>query len=135
MQVIVWLIIGAVLGGGFVRYAYTFKWGTRAFLGYGLLAVATVYVALALFASPPDGWVVVEITGVALYGTIGLLGIRGSYWWLFAGWIAHPVWDVGLHCLGSGASFVPAWYAITCASFDVVVAISIVAESGRLPSP
>ena len=42
-----------------------------------------------------------------------------------SGWMAHPVWDIGLHWFGKGTTFTPTWYAIACASFDWLVAAYI----------
>ena len=41
------------------------------------------------------------------------------------GWTVHPLWDIGLHLVGRRAAFTPAWYATTCASFDLLVAAYI----------
>lgn len=46
-------------------------------------------------------------------------------------WAAHPLWDVGLHLLGGGRDFAPAWYAIACISFDGVVALYLAFRCGR----
>ena len=63
-----------------------------------------------------------ELAGVGIYGTMALRGLRGSPWWLAAGWAAHPIWDVALHYFGPGGSFAPEGYTITCLSFDLLVA-------------
>jgi len=78
--------------------------------------------------------VVGELVGVAIFGGMGLLGLRGSPWWLAAGWAAHPIWDIALHYFGPGGSFAPEAYAITCLSFDLLVAgyIAIVYRLGLL---
>jgi hypothetical protein len=36
-----------------------------------------------------------------------------------------PSWDIGLHYLGPGTLFVPAWYPIACVSFDLLVAVYV----------
>ena len=53
---------------------------------------------------------------------MGLRGVRGSTWWLVAGWALYPVWKVALHFFGPGHAFAPETYTITCLSFDLVVA-------------
>ena len=77
--------------------------------------------------------------GVAVFGGIGLLGLRGSLWWIVAAWALHPLWDVGLHYLGPGRSFAPETYTIACLSFDLLVAayitIALGLSGGRRPAP
>lgn len=41
------------------------------------------------------------------------------------GWLAHPLWDVGLHLIAQGRDFTPSVYAIACLSFDLLVAAYI----------
>jgi hypothetical protein len=67
----------------------------------------------------------VELVQVIVFGTMALLGLRDSPWWLVAGWALHPIWDVGLHYWGPGSAFASEPYAIACVSFDWVVAIYI----------
>jgi len=63
---------------------------------------------------------------------MALLGLRGSPYWLAAGWALHPLWDVGLHYIGPGHSFAPMTYAIACISFDLVVAAYIAIAYGLI---
>ncbi len=63
------------------------------------------------------------MAGVVIYSGMGLTGLRGSLWWLVAGWALHPLWDMGLHYAGPGRSFAPILeYVIPCLSFGLVVA-------------
>nr|WP_318780372.1 DUF6010 family protein [Atlanticothrix silvestris] len=71
------------------------------------------------------GWIVIEVAGVGIYGLLALLGLRYSNWWLMLGWMAHPLWDIGLHLVNQGSVFTPAWYAIACVSFDLLIAMYI----------
>ena len=71
-------------------------------------------------------WILVELLQVVVFGTLALLGLRGSPYWLAAGWALHPFWDFLLHYLGPGHPFTPWTYAIACVSFDWLVAIYIV---------
>jgi hypothetical protein len=68
----------------------------------------------------------VELAQVIVFGTLALLGLRGSPYWIAAGWALHPFWDVVLHYIGPGNAFTPWTYAIACISFDWLVAIYIV---------
>jgi len=63
-------------------------------------------------------------------GAIALLGLRGSPWWLAAGWALHPLWDVVLHYVSPGHSFAPITYTIPCLSFDLLVAAYIAIACG-----
>ncbi len=56
------------------------------------------------------------------YGGLGVWGLFRSPVWLAAGWALHPVWDLGLHYFGPGHAFAPDAYAVTCLSFDLLVA-------------
>ncbi len=71
-------------------------------------------------------WTLIELTQVVVFGALALLGLRGSPYWLAAGWALHPIWDIVLHYLGPGNAFTPWTYAIACLSFDWLVAIYIV---------
>lgn len=59
---------------------------------------------------------------MVLFGPMGIAGIRESGWWLVGGWAMHRAWDIGLHYVRPGVSFVPAWYVIACVTFDLLVA-------------
>src|SRR4030095_13006718 len=63
---------------------------------------------------------------VVVFGTMALLGLRGSPYWLGAGWALHPLWDVLLHYIGPGEVFTPWTYAIACVSFDWLVVLYVV---------
>jgi hypothetical protein len=71
-------------------------------------------------------WTLVELLQVVVFGAMALLGLRGSPYWLAAGWALHPLWDVLLHYIGPGRVFTPWTYAIACLSFDWLVALYIV---------
>jgi Family of unknown function (DUF6010) len=104
----------------------------RAFLVILLFAAAGAYFGFAIGAGAGPGWTLVELMQVVIYGTMALLGFRGSPWWLAAGWALHPIWDVGLHYVGPGHSFAPWTYAVACISFDLVVAAYIAIAYGLI---
>lgn len=125
------LINGVVQASMLVAVAYLLSRYVRDIVGRSLLAfvlcgAALTYIWFALRAGEGVYWVAGEVAGVAIYGTMALLGLRGSPLWLAAGWAAHPVWDVALHYFGPGAAFAPMEYAITCLSFDLLVAAYVV---------
>jgi len=79
-------------------------------------------------------WTLVELAQVVVFGTLALLGLRGSPYWIAAGWALHPFWDYVLHYIGPGHSFTPWTYAIACISFDWLIAIYIVVAYGVVGS-
>jgi hypothetical protein len=98
----------------------------RSILAIVLIMAAGSYQGFAIMASNLLGtgpiWAPVELVGGVVFGTMALLGLRGSPWWLAAGWAAHPIWDIVLHYFGPGGSFAPESYVIGCLSFDLLIA-------------
>jgi hypothetical protein len=136
MMTAFWLLAGAFLGALWIGWVSGRKRGGRQVLAIGLLLAAAIYVAFAFaFGADSVDWVALESIGLLAFGCLGWLGIRGNVLWLAAGWGLHPLWDVGLHWHGPGAAVVPAWYAVACVSFDLVVAIYILAQPARSRSP
>jgi hypothetical protein len=112
---------------------------TRDIIGRSVLVIFLFVAAGAYFGFATLGrdlvntqpiWILVELAQVIVFGAIGLLGLRGSPYWLAAGWALHPFWDVVLHYMGPGHVFTPWTYAIACVSFDWLVAIYIVIAYG-----
>ncbi|NKX50784.1 hypothetical protein HER39_09445 [Arthrobacter deserti] len=99
----------------------------RAVLAFFLCAAGAMYVVFAVGAGAGTGWTLVELAQVLVLGTMALLGLRRSPYWLAAGWAIHPFWGVLLHLVGPGNHFAPASYAISCITWDWVVALYIVA--------
>ena len=140
------LIVGLLING--VAYAaifivvavllsrFTSEIVWRSFLVLFLFIAAGIYIVFALRAGESALWVVVETVGVAIFGGMALLGLRGSLWWIGAAWALHPLWDVVLHYLGPGRPFAPETYTIACLSFDLLVAayIAIAPKLGLLRS-
>ena len=112
---------------------------TRDIVGRSVLVIFLFIAAGAYFGFATSGrevlgtgqvWMLVELVQVVGFGTLALLGLRGSPYWLAAGWALHPFWDVVLHYVGPGHPFTPWTYAIACVSFDWLVAIYIVIAYG-----
>src|SRR5215212_10850538 len=112
---------------------------TRDIVGRSVLVIFLFIAAGAYFGFAIVGrevvdthpnWMLVELAQVVVFGTVALLGLRGSPYWLAAGWALHPFWDVVLHYIGPGHSFTPWTYAIACVSFDWLVAVYIVIAYG-----
>jgi hypothetical protein len=111
----------------------------RDIIGRSLLVIFLFIAAGAYFGFATLGrevvdtqpiWMLVELAQVIVFGTLALLGLRGSPYWIAAGWALHTFWDVVLHYIGPGHSFTPWTYAIACVSFDWLVAIYIVIAYG-----
>jgi hypothetical protein len=121
------LVEGAILAVPLIFIAFLLSRFIRDIIGRSLLviflfAAAGAYFGFALLAAPGPIWVLAELVQVIVFGAIALLGLRGSPWWLAAGWALHPLWDVVLHYVGPGHSFAPITYTIPCLSFDLLVA-------------
>lgn len=139
-QVFVGLLAeGAILAVPLIVIAFLLSRFTRDLVGRSLLVVfllaaAGAYFGFALLAAPGPIWVLAELVQVIVFGAIALLGLRGSPWWLAAGWALHPLWDVVLHYIGPGYSFAPITYTIPCLSFDLLVAAYIAIAYGLIGS-
>ena|SRR5919202_673663 len=124
----------AVIVPAFLLSRFTRDIIGRAVLVIFLFAAAGAYFGFATMGREVVGtqpiWTLVELAQVVVFGTLALLGLRGSPYWIAAGWALHPFWDVVLHYIGPGHSFTPWTYAIACVSFDWLVAIYIVLAYG-----
>lgn len=114
----------------FLLSRYTKEIYARILLAAVLTLVALAYSFLALdhavldpVGDAAESYVllVIELIGVAVFVTMAWVGVRGSRWWLAAGWGLHPVvWDAVLHLVGPGAA--PTSITIPCLSMDLLVA-------------
>lgn len=129
-ELIVRVLIEGAIGGAaiaivaFVLSHFARDLAGRAFLVIFLFTAAGAYFGFVVIAQAAPIWMPIEISHIIAFGTMGLLGLRGSPHWIAAGWALHPVWDIGLHYIGPG-TFAPWTYAIACLSFDLVVAAYI----------
>jgi hypothetical protein len=110
---------------------------TRDILGRSVLVIflfiaGGAYVGFVVGAGASGLWFLAEVVHVVVIDTMGLLGLRGSPYWIALGWALHPLWEVPLHYIGPGNSFAPASWAISCVTFDWVLAIYIVIAYGVL---
>ncbi len=63
----------------------------RSLLVIALFTAAGVYVVFAVRAGAGPFWLVVELVHVGIFGTMGLLGLRGSPYWLATEWALRPL--------------------------------------------
>lgn len=129
----IYLLVGALLGSGFVFLVQRSGVDVYGRFGIALLVAAGIYAAFAM-AAMESTWLMIELIGVGLFGVLVQLVRRKVVSWLAAGWALHALWDVG-HLISAGAEFVPDWYPALCITFDLVVAFHIArgtqAESQR----
>lgn len=137
-QLIVSLLVEGAIGAVvLILIAFLLSRFTRDIVGRSLLAIflltaAGSYFGFAIGAGAGPAWMLVELVHIVIFGAMALLGLRGSPYWLAAGWSLHPLWDVGLHYIGPGHAFTPFTYAIACVSFDLVVAAYIAIAYGLI---
>ena len=122
------LIGGAVNGSILALLTLAAPRLTRKLLFAVLVFAAAMYV---VFAHGQGAWLAIELVGVALYTAMGYRGIKGSAWWLVAGWAAHPVWDIALHYFGPGRTFAPVNYTVPCLTYDIAVAAVVAIAIAR----
>jgi hypothetical protein len=116
------LIGGAVNGSILALLTLAVPRLTKRLLFAVLVFAAAMYVVFTVGAEDMSVWILVEVAGIAIYTAMGWRGLRGSPWWLVAGWAAHPLWDVVLHFIGPGHAFAPVTYTIPCLTYDFAVA-------------
>lgn len=129
MLIALWLLLGLLLGTAFLAFARTKQRGERRFLAVSLVVIALVYVGIATVGGASAVWFSLELLGAVFYGVLAWAGLRYSLWWLALGWATHPAWDIFLHFFGDGSEFTPAWFAIGCVSFDLLVATYLVVRA------
>jgi hypothetical protein len=125
------LVEGAVGAFVLVVIAFLLSRFTKDIFGRSLLVIflivaAGAYFGFAVGAGAAPRWTLVELAQCVVFGAMALLGLRGSPFWIAAGWALHSLWDFLLHYLGPGHTFAPWTYAIAFVSFDLVVAAYIV---------
>src|SRR5690606_16972472 len=126
------VLAGIVLALGLVRLARGRGPAAAARIyAAGLLVAAALYLVFALAGQADARWVLIELAGVAFYGTIAWPGVRRGLVVLAIGWAGHVLWDVALHMDGAGAAFTPSWYPWLCIGFDLVLAGAVVALGSR----
>jgi len=115
--------LGAAFAAGLV---FLTLWGKQSPLrvsAYALIAVSCLYVGFAFRSDDPNSWFAVEMTGVAIFGSLAYLSIISSPWFLAVGLALHPLWAIVFHYNGSGAAFTPGPFALANAGFDAALAL------------
>src|SRR5215212_10959489 len=111
VQFVLAISAGVALALPYLLYARRVRDRKRVF-GIGLVVAASVYVLFAGYRGTVKE-VLVELSGVVLFGIVAFLGVRYSVYLLALGWLGHVIWDLLLHPV-SGSSYAPWWYPVTC---------------------
>jgi hypothetical protein len=124
------IMVGAILAGVLVvahrraRFERVLRFWARA-----LFVAAAIYVGFVLVGDAPTQWLLIEVSGLVLFTTLAVVGLKYSPWVLAGAWFAHIAWDTLLH--PQNMAFVPQWYPPLCIGFDLVVGAYIIFVYGR----
>jgi hypothetical protein len=130
-EIILFAALGVAFAIGLVVLARWAKKNVVHIAAYALLAVSFLYVGFAMRSETPGAWVGIEMTGVAVYGSLAGLSFIASPWFAVAGLLLHPFWAIAFHYLGTGAAFTAAPFALANAGFDVALGLWIAFEIWR----
>lgn len=97
----------------------------------GLFVASLIYVVFAAAGRASFTWLLIELSGLIVFGGLAFAGLRSTWLLLAAGWAAHMAWDAVPHLAMPGGSFAPLWYVMLCLGFDAVIAAYIVWSSLR----
>ena len=132
MIIILALFLGTIFSLALVRMARMYPpEGERRVYAVGLVVAALLYVIFAVTGGASARWLAFEGTGVLIYGAATWAGLRGRPSLLALGWATHVAWDVPLHVSGAAVEYTPRWYPWLCVSFDLVIAVAVVASFRR----
>lgn len=121
-QIVIFLLLGIAAACGLLFYIRRLSVTKKyKLLALGLFIVSAVYVVFSL-TTLNEIWITVEVVGLLLFLLFIWMAFHYSMWFVVMGWIAHIVWDVGVHP-EEIAPYVPYWYAWICVGFDAVIAI------------
>jgi len=123
VEIALFAAVGLIFAAGLVVVT---RWGGHSLAnlaGYALIAACFIYVGLGLGSENPNSWSAVEMTAVAVFGSLVFLARLTSVWVLVAAFLLHPVWLVYVHYKGTAALFTPAPLVFANAAFDLVLAL------------
>lgn len=124
-QTLIGVLAGAALAAGTIAMLSRFPAPRQQRLWCGALIVAAALYPVVLAVAGDGGrWWFIETSGLVFFTLVALGGRSGSAGPLVFGWIAHLLWDVGLHG-GELTPFVPSWYVPASVVFDLAAAVWI----------
>jgi len=131
--------LGAIGGALTVAFIWvTFGVGPRALeterrvLSAFLIAMPIVYAAeyTVTMRSVATGSACLEFGSIPVFGTLALLGLERSTWFLVVGIAGHGLaWD-GWHYRNS--TYIPDWYSAGCLLLDVTIAVYIASKNSNI---
>ncbi|MFY9658954.1 MAG: PTS sugar transporter subunit IIA [Methylocystis sp.] len=123
LEIALFAAVGLTFAAGLIVVA---RWGGRnlaPLAGYALLAACFIYVGLSLGSENPNSWSAVEMTAVAVFGTLIFLARLTSPWILVGALLLHPAWLIYVHYIGTAALFTPAPLVLANVGFDISLAL------------
>jgi hypothetical protein len=123
LEIALFAAVGVIFAAGLIVVA---RWGGRnlaPLAGYALLAACFIYVGLSLGSENPNSWSAVEMTAVAVFGTLIFLARLTSPWVLVGAFLLHPAWLIYVHYIGTAALFTPAPLVLANVGFDISLAL------------
>jgi hypothetical protein len=124
-EILIFAGLGLLFAAGVAILARWSRKGAPRVAAYALIAVSFLYVGFALRSDNPGVWIGVEMTGVAIFGTLALLAIMGSPWFVVIGLAAQALWAIEFHYIGTGSAFTPGPVALANAGFDAALALYV----------
>lgn len=124
-EIAIFAAVGVVFALGLIALCRWSGVAAQRIAAYALIALSFLYVGFAFRAEEPAAWVGVEMTGVAVFGSLAGMSIIGSPWWVVAGFALHPLYAIYFHYIGAGSQFAPAPFVIANAAFDVAAALFV----------
>ncbi|TLG73728.1 PTS sugar transporter subunit IIA [Methylocystis sp. B8] len=124
-EIAIFAAVGVVFALGLIALCRWSGVAAQRIAAYALIALSFLYVGFAFRAEEPGAWVGVEMTGVAVFGSLAGMSIIGSPWWVVAGFALHPLYAIYFHYIGAGSQFAPPPFAIANAAFDVAMALFV----------
>ena len=119
------LLAGVLAAFLFIRHVGKRPKRAREYYVLTLIMAALIYVVLAFLGDASDTAIMVEASGVLVFGIFVLLSVTNDPRWLGIGWLLHPVWDLVLHAPIGAWTHAPEWYVWACLAFDVMVGVTI----------
>ncbi len=130
-EIILFTALGVAFAIGLVVLALWAQKSVSRVAAYALLALAFLYVGFAFRSENANTWIGIEMTGVAVFGSLAFLSMISSRWFVVLGLLLHPFWAISFHYLGTGSAFTPGPFALANAGFDVFLGLYVAFDIWR----
>lgn len=124
-EIVIFVALGVLFAAGLAVIVHWSGQKAARIAAYALISVAFLYVGFGFRAEDSATWVGIEMTGVAIFGSLAMLSMMYSPWFAAAGLALHTAWALGYHYFGAGSAFTPAPLALGTAGFDVAAALYV----------